>query len=112
MRGAGGIAILAVAAGCAATAPGYGDAARGREVVSSREANCLLCHVVSGFGARAMGDLGPPLDGVGARMSEAELRQRVGDSRAFNSETIMPPYGRILSAQQIEDTVAYLRSLR
>ena len=106
------IAILAVAAGCAVTGPGPGDAARGREIVASRDANCLLCHVVTGSGARAMGDLGPPLDGVGARMNEAELRLRVRDSLALNPETIMPPYGRILSAQQIEDTVAYLRSLR
>lgn len=112
MRRAGSIAILAVAAGCAATAPAPGDAARGREVVASREANCLLCHVVPGFGARPQGDLGPPLDGVGARMKRAELRMRVADSLALNPETIMPPYGRILDVRQIEDIVAYLESLR
>ena len=106
------MAILAVAAGCAVTAPGSGDVARGREVVASREANCLLCHVVPGFGTRPMGDLGPALDGVGARLGETELRVRVTDSLALNRETIMPPYGRILTRQQIEDTVAYLRSLR
>lgn len=109
---AAGIAILAVAAGCVAPPQGSGDVARGREVVASRDANCLLCHVAPGFGSRPMGDLGPPLDGVGARLGEGELRQRVADSLSLNRETIMPPYGRILTPQQIEDTVAYLKSLR
>jgi L-cysteine S-thiosulfotransferase len=104
-----------------------GDAARGRQVVESRDSNCLLCHSVPGDGARFMGNLGPPLAGVGARLSEGQLRLRLVDSIRLNPETIMPSYYRVdgfnrvgvswrgksvLTAQQVEDTVAYLLTLR
>ena len=139
-------AALGVAAGCAATTPGAwapylvegdqirgplaampGDAARGREVVLSRDSNCLLCHAVPDAGARAMGNLAPPLGGVGARLGEGQLRLRIVDSMRLNPQTIMPPYYRVdglnrvaaawrdkpvLTAQQVEDTVAYLLTLR
>jgi len=139
-------AALGVLAGCAATAPGAlqsfrvegdairgplaaapGDAARGREVVLGRDSNCLLCHGVPEPGARAMGNLAPPLGGVGARLSEGQLRLRIVDSMRLNPQTIMPSYYRVdglnqvaaalrgkpvLTAQQIEDVVAYLLTLR
>ena len=75
----------------------------------------------------AFGDLGPPLDGVGTRLSAAELRLRIIDARRINPETIMPPYysieslhgverhhvGKpILSPQDVEDLIAYLATLR
>lgn len=104
-----------------------GDAARGKEVVTGRDSNCLLCHAVPDSGVRVMGDLGPPLAGVGARYSEAQLRLRIVDSLRLNPESIMPAYYRVeglnrvanewrgkpvLTAQQVEDTVVYLRTLR
>ena len=104
-----------------------GDAARGRQVVVSRDSNCLLCHNVPDAGVRFMGDVGPPLSGVGARLSEGQLRLRIVDSMRLNRDTIMPSYYRIdgldkvaeawrgkpvLTAQQVEDTVAYLSTLR
>lgn len=104
-----------------------GDAARGREIVLARDFNCLLCHAVPEAGGRAMGNLAPPLNGVGARLSEGQLRLRIVDSLRVNRETIMPSYYRtaglnrvaadwrgkpILTAQQVEDTVAYLVTLR
>ena len=104
-----------------------GDAARGREVVLSRDSNCLLCHAVPDAGARAMGNLAPPLGGVGARLGEGQLRLRIVDSMRLNPQTIMPSYYRVdglnrvaapwrdkpvLTAQQVEDTVAYLLTLR
>jgi sulfur-oxidizing protein SoxX len=138
----GKVAAL-VLAGCAADAPlSYrvegnailcsltgtpGDIVRGREVVLARDSNCLLCHVVPDGDGRAMGNLAPPLNGVGARLSEGQLRLRLADSQRLNGSTIMPAYYRteglnrvagtlrgkpILSAQQIEDAVAYLSSLR
>jgi sulfur-oxidizing protein SoxX len=73
------------------------------------------------------GSIGPALDGVGARYSAGELRLRLVDPKALNSDTIMPAYHRveglqrvheryrgkpILTAQQIEDVVAYLLTLR
>jgi sulfur-oxidizing protein SoxX len=104
-----------------------GVAARGRQVVASRDSNCLLCHSVPDSGTRFMGNLGPPLAGVGTRLSEAQLRLRIVDSLRLNPETIMPSYYRmeglnqvgeawrgkpVLTAQQVEDTVAYLLTLR
>lgn len=145
MRRVAGLAVAAVMAACAAAAvqalPAYrvdgdairerlaeaGDAARGKQVVVSRDSNCLLCHSVPDAGARIMGNLGPPLAGVGARLSEAQLRLRIVDSLRLNPETIMPSYYRmdglnqvgeawrgkpVLTAQQVEDTVAYLLTLR
>ena len=142
----GWLAALAAVAGCATTAPDTlapyrvegdaireplastpGDAARGKRVVVSRDSNCLLCHVVPDSGVRFMGDVGPALHGVGARLSEGQLRLRIVDSMRLNRETIMPSYYRVdglnqvaatlrgkpvLTAQQVEDTVAYLLTLR
>jgi sulfur-oxidizing protein SoxX len=107
-----------------ATAP---DAARGREIIMGRDGNCLLCHALPETGARFMGNLAPPLSGVGARFSPGQLRLRLVDSMRLNRDTIMPSYYRvdglnqvaqafqgkpILTAQQIEDAIAYLASLR
>lgn len=104
-----------------------GDPSRGREVLLGRDGNCLLCHAVPETGARFMGNLGPPLSGIATRMSAGELRLRLIDSRRLNPETIMPSYfstaglvdvagayrGKtVLTAQQIEDTIAYLMTLR
>ena len=73
-----------------------------------------------------MGDLAPDLAGVGSRLTVPELRERIVDSRRVNPDTIMPPYhslanlnrvGRrwqgatILTAQEVEDVVAYLATL-
>ncbi len=67
------------------------------------------------------------LKGAGSRWSEAQLRLRLVDASRLNPTTIMPSYYRveglvrvsqawrgkpILSAEQIEDIVAYLASLR
>ena len=104
-----------------------GDAARGREVVAGRDANCLLCHAIPGAGKRFMGDLGPSLVGVASRLNAGQIRLRIVDSIRLNPETIMPSYYRVeglnrvaepwrgkpvLTAQQIEDTIAYLLTLR
>lgn len=104
-----------------------GDPARGREIVVGREGNCLLCHAVPDAGRRPMGNLAPPLAGAGKRLNEGQLRLRVVDSMRLNPDTVMPSYYRvdglervaepwrgkpILTAQQIEDVVAYLLTLR
>lgn len=104
-----------------------GDAARGRTVMAGRDANCLLCHAVPESSERFMGNVAPPLSGVGARLSAAQLRLRVVDQSRLNRDTVMPSYYRvsgrhnvaaayrdkpILTAQQIEDVVAYLQTLR
>ena len=104
-----------------------GDPARGREVVAGRDGNCLLCHALPDAGKRMTGDLAPALTGVGTRLSAGQMRLRIVDSARLNPDTIMPSYYRIeglnqvapqwrgkpvLTAQQVEDVIAYLRTLR
>lgn len=104
-----------------------GDAARGRAIVANRQTGlCLLCHSGPFPEERFQGDLAPDLRGAGRRLSEGQLRLRIADSGRLNPSTIMPAYHRtegltrvapqfqgkpLLSAQQIEDVVAYLRTL-
>ena len=137
------LSILVIAAGAAAQAlapyrvdgdaieaslgGARGDAAKGREIVLGRESNCLLCHTVPDPGGRPMGNIGPPLAGVGGRFSPGQLRLRIVDSSRTNPQTPMPAYYRldglhgvatafrgkpILSAQEVEDVVAYLATLQ
>jgi sulfur-oxidizing protein SoxX len=105
-----------------------GDPARGRAIVASRQVGlCLLCHRGPFPEERFQGNLAPDLRGAGARWSEGELRQRIVDSARINPATIMPAYHRteglvrvapawrgkpILTAEQVEDVVAYLRTLK
>ncbi len=105
-----------------------GDAARGREIVIDRaRGNCLACHRMPIPEQPAHGTIGPPLYGVGARLSAAQLRLRVVDEKQINPETIMPGFyrdprllnrprpdatGTILTAQEVEDVVAYLVTLK
>ncbi|GAB3760362.1 sulfur oxidation c-type cytochrome SoxX [Ramlibacter monticola] len=105
-----------------------GDPQRGRAIVASRQAGlCLLCHPAPIPEERFQGDLAPGLAGVGARYSVAQLRLRVADPRRVNPSSFMPGFhspghpsrvgaqwaGRpILSAQQVEDVVAWLATLR
>ena len=104
------------------------DAARGRALLIKREsANCVLCHAVPDPEVRFSGDIGPSLAGVGARLGEAELRLRIVDSQRVNANTVMPSYYRVdgldrvasafadkpvLTALEVEDVIAYLRTLR
>jgi L-cysteine S-thiosulfotransferase len=104
-----------------------GDATRGRALVVERSNTCILCHSGPFPEARFQGDLAPGLVGAGSRWSEGQLRLRLVDASRLNPATIMPSYYRleglvrvgpawrdkpILSAEQIEDMVAYLVTLR
>jgi L-cysteine S-thiosulfotransferase len=104
-----------------------GDATRGRALVLDRASTCILCHSGPFPETRFQGDLAPSLAGAGSRWTESQLRLRLVDASRLNPETIMPSYYRIdglarvgrnwqgktiLSAEQIEDIVAYLASLR
>lgn len=105
-----------------------GDIERGRTIVSNRQQGlCVLCHQAPVAEERFHGNMAPDLRGVGARLNAAQLRLRMVDSRLFNPESFMPAYFRIdhlnrvapafqgktlLSAQDIEDVVAYLLSLK
>ena len=104
-----------------------GDAARGRALVLNRTSTCILCHNGPFPEEKFQGDLAPSLAGAGTRWSVGQLRLRIVDGSRLNPATIMPSYYRvdgllrvgvawrgkpILSAEQIEDIVAYLASLR
>lgn len=104
-----------------------GDPERGMKIVTNRQVGlCLLCH--SGpYQDRFQGTLAPDLKGAGSRWSEGQLRLRMVDASRINPDSIMPPYYRldglnrvapgfrgktILTAEQIEDVVAYLVTLK
>jgi len=105
-----------------------GDPARGKAIVLNRQVGlCLLCHSGPFPEERFQGNMAPDLKGTGSRWSAGELRLRLVDARRLNPETIMPPYyvvdgmtrvarnfrGKpILSAEQIEDVVAFLATLK
>jgi sulfur-oxidizing protein SoxX len=105
-----------------------GDPARGHAIVRNRQIGlCLLCHSGPFPQEKFQGTLAPDLKGAGSRSNEGQLRLRIVDASRLNPETIMPPYYRIeglvrvapafagkpiLSAEQIEDVVAYLATLR
>ncbi len=108
-----------------------GDAARGRAIVVDRQVGlCLLCHR-GPFDRtpleRQQGTLATDLAGAGSRWSAAQLRLRIVDSRRIDPSSIMPAYFRsegltrvarahegrtILDAQQVEDVVAFLQTLK
>jgi L-cysteine S-thiosulfotransferase len=105
-----------------------GDPARGRAIVTSRQLGlCLLCHSGPFPEERFQGNLAPDLAGAGKRSTEGQLRLRIADSSRINPATIMPAYHRtdgltrvapawrgkpILTAEQIEDVVAFLTTLK
>jgi L-cysteine S-thiosulfotransferase len=105
-----------------------GDPARGKAIVLNRQVGlCLLCHSGPFPEERFQGNMAPDLKGAGSRWSEGELRLRLVDARKLNPDTIMPPYyvvdgmnrvspsfrGKpILTAEQIEDVVAFLATLK
>jgi sulfur-oxidizing protein SoxX len=105
-----------------------GDAVRGALVVKNRETgNCLICHAIPDRTERFQGEIGPPLAGVGLRLTEGQIRLRLVDPTQVNPRAIMPAYHRVsgltnvdaryagmpvLGAQEIEDVVAYLASLK
>lgn len=105
-----------------------GDAARGRAIVANRQLGlCLLCHSGPIAEERFQGNLAPNLTGAGSRSNAGQLRLRLVDSRQVRADSIMPAYfktvglarvgaawqGRtILDAQQVEDVVAYLVTLK
>jgi sulfur-oxidizing protein SoxX len=112
-----------------------GNAERGREIMVSRaQGNCLACHQVSALDEFPWhGEVGPSLDGVATRWNEPALRGLLVNADTMFPDSIMPAFYKvsgfirpgdrfttrpappdlqpILSAQEIEDVVAYLMTL-
>ena len=106
-----------------------GDAANGRKVFANRkQGNCLACHANTEMPEQTFhGEVGPSLDGVADRWEEAELRGILVNSKETFEDTIMPSFYRlkngartlekfegktILSAEQVEDLLAYIQTLK
>lgn len=113
-----------------------GDAANGRIIVGDKgQGNCVACHQASDLAdVPFQGEIGPMLDGAGERWTEAELRGIVANAKIMFEESMMPSFyktegfirpgnaytgkaaddtfGPLLTAQQIEDVVAYLVTLK
>ena len=104
-----------------------GDPVRGRAIVANRQVGlCLLCHSGPFPEERFQGNLAPDLRSA-AHLTEGQIRQRLVDPSRANPQTIMPAYYRteglnrvapslrgktLLTAEQIEDVVAYLLTLK
>ena len=104
-----------------------GDVANGRKLaVNRKKGNCLACHVMPISEQSFHGETAPSLYGVANRLSEGELRLQLVNSKVTNENTMMPSFYRvtgynrilkkfdgktILSAQEVEDIVAYLKTL-
>lgn len=113
-----------------------GNAEEGRKIMTTKSmGNCVSCHAAEDYADVPFhGEVGPPLDGAGERWSEAELRGIVVNAKMAFEGTIMPAFYKVdgfnrpgkaytgkaaddtfaplLTAQQIEDIVAYLLTLK
>ena len=119
-----GIAVNASLTGTA------GDPVAGRKAFANKKlGNCLACHANADLAEQLFhGEVGPSLDGAGGRWSEPQLRAILVNAKSiFTERTIMPAFyslkvganvreslvGKtILSAEQVEDIVAYLTTLK
>ncbi len=87
---------------------------------------CLLCHSGPFEPTAQQGTLAGNLAGVGRRWTAAQLRLRIVNARRIDPDSLMPPFHDpgtqqqvarpqaglpILSAQQVEDVVAFLMTL-
>lgn len=112
-----------------------GDPASGADIMNKGAGNCIACHQVSALAELPFhGEIGPSLDGVADRWTEAELRGIVANAKEMFPESRMPSFYRtegfirlgdaytgnahgdgevqpLLTAQQVEDVVAYLSTL-
>ncbi len=107
-----------------------GDPKKGRKWMINRKlGNCLACHKNKEMSEQQFhGEVAPPLDGAGSRWKAAQLRAIVISSKkVFGKQSLMPTFYRagdaprtlkkfqnktLLSAQQVEDIVAYLVRLK
>ncbi|MDF2995465.1 MAG: soxX [Xanthobacteraceae bacterium] len=105
-----------------------GNAVAGAALMADRQRSlCVLCHSGPFPNPHLQGTLAPDLTGIGARLSEGQIRLRIVDMKHLNPQSIMPAYYRldagervagawrgkpVLQAGEIEDLVAYLVTLK
>jgi len=114
-------------------APGNPD--EGAKIMNKGSGNCIAWHQVSELDHLPFhGEIGPPLDGVADRWSEEELRGIVANAKIMFEDSMMPSFYKtegfirlgnaytgkahegdvapLLTAQQIEDVVSFLMTLK
>lgn len=112
-----------------------GNAANAPEIMNKGAGNCIACHQVTALSDIPFhGEVGPSLDGAADRWTEAELRGIVTNAKVMFEGSVMPsfykvegftrpgdaytgkapsgPLDPLLTAQQIEDVVAFLMTLK
>ena len=105
-----------------------GNAASGRAIVANRQQSlCLLCHSGPFADAHLQGNMASNLTGAGSRWTAGQLRLRIVDAKQLDPNSIMPAMHKleglqnvsrawrdkpVLDAQQVEDVVAFLLTLR
>jgi len=105
-----------------------GDPKKGRALaINRKKGNCLACHAMPIPEQPFHGNIGTDLNGVGARMSEGAMRLRIVDPKIVNPDTIMPSFYKtaglhrvmkkwkgktVIGAQDVEDIIAYLKTLK
>lgn len=112
-----------------------GDVANGEKIMTTRgKGNCIACHQVTALADYPFhGEIGPSLDGAASRWDVDQLRGIVTDAKmtfpgsmmpsfyktsgyirpgdAFTGKAAAEPLPTLLTAQEIEDVVAYLLTL-
>ncbi len=86
-----------------------------RILFDQRSGNCAACHSIpdqKGAKTGIQSTFAPALDDVATRYNAAQLRQWVVDARKINPNTMMPPFGQVLTPQQVTDVLAALQTLR
>jgi len=105
-----------------------GDPVNGKKIaINRKKGNCLACHNLPIADQPFHGNAGPELHGIGSRYTAAEFRLRLVNPKVINPNTFMPAFYRdydfervlkkfqgktILSAQEVEDVIAYLVSIK
>ncbi len=112
-----------------------GDVENGAVLMNKGAGNCVACHQIGALPELAFqGEIGPALDGAGSRWTEAELRGIVANAKKTFEGTMMPSFYKtegfvrlgnaytgkahegdvapLLTAQDVEDVVAFLMTLK
>ena len=106
-----------------------GDPARGRKLaINRKKGNCLACHEITALKDQPYhGEVGPSLDGVASRYKPGQLRMMIVNQKVYFPDTIMPAMYKnkgltrvkdkfkgkpILTAQEVEDVLAFLLTLK
>lgn len=97
----------------AAASETKGDPAAGRKLY---KAHCALCH----FADAAIVKVGPGLKGLfqmkklpltALPATEENIRKRIGEGNPDPQKPLMPAYKEIFAAKEMDDLVAYLKTL-